>query len=136
MIVLGKYTGATFDGGDALSMAVMKDINIVKPFLQGKIVFAEGDRFTNGTFIKEFNPYIIRLYGSGAEGREKRGTEQTARHIKAIASRVNNIQPDDILTDSAAALRYIIEGNERGIEWAGQPKTSNGDFSALSQWLD
>lgn len=90
VIVLGKYDGDTFEGSDRLSMSVMTSNAEVKPKFEDKIVIAEGDRFTNSTFIKEFNPVIIRINGDGSEGRLKRGTNQSDRQIKSMTTRVKN----------------------------------------------
>ncbi len=105
---LGKYDGAEFEGSDRLSMAIMKD-NATALQALGRIetVFCEGDRFMNQTFIAAFNPIIIRIMGSGEEGRKKRGSEQTARHLKAITTRVNNTPYAYRVEDSKEAYELI-----------------------------
>lgn len=109
VIIVGKYEGNVFDGSDRLSMSVMKDNKLIKPvFEQAKYVFLEGDRFTNSTFIEEFKPFIIKIEGDGYEGRVKRGSTQTERHIKSITTRVNNIKYDKAVNSSEECFNYII----------------------------
>jgi hypothetical protein len=114
LVVLGKYDGSTFEGGDRLSMAVMSSNNLVLPLWTDKIVVAEGDRFTNATFIREFNPYIIKILDDGSKGRMNRGSSQTARHIQSIQTRVNNTPFDISVPDSHTAFNMltaaVIEG--------------------------
>jgi len=93
VMVVGKYDGSTFEGSDKLSMAVMKDIDTFKTWCDTRsgIIIAEGDRFMNKRYIEIMKPLIIQIQGSGEEGRELRGSEQTSRHLKAINTRVSNI---------------------------------------------
>ena len=108
-LVLGKYTGKTFDGGDALSMAVAKDFPKLRKYQETmKInIIAEGDRFTNSTFIGIFNPYIIKIDNDGSWGRNNRKSSQTEQHIKRIQSRVNNTKYNIAVKDSAEALKTV-----------------------------
>tara|TARA_R100001594_G_scaffold150623_1_gene212830 strand:- start:22620 stop:23135 length:516 start_codon:yes stop_codon:yes gene_type:complete len=91
IILAGVYDGSVFQGTDRLSMSIMSDIDLFLNYTEGKTLIAEGDRFTNSTFIKKANPTIFRILGDGLEGRKKRGTKQSERQIKSIATRVNNI---------------------------------------------
>lgn len=107
--ILGKYDGGTFQGSDRLSMAVMKDCEQFKSVQQstGMRVICEGDRFTNSTFIAQFNPTIVKIKDDGSRGRLLRGSSQTERHIKSIATRVQNIKPDIEVNSSSEALTLI-----------------------------
>lgn len=106
--ILGKYTGETFDGSDRLSMAVMKDLEPYLNYNKGKQTIAEGDRFTNKNFIQRTNPFIICIKGNGMEGRIKRGSNQSERHLKAIETRVRNIKADFYAENSKEALYKIL----------------------------
>lgn len=107
--VLGKYDGTTFEGSDKLSMAVMKDCDLLKKTqIKNSInLICEGDRFTNSTFINKFDPYIIKIIDNGQEGREKRKSEQSARHIKSIKTRVQNTRSHTEVRNSTQALELI-----------------------------
>ena len=96
VVFLGKYDGSTFEGSDKLSMAIMRDLPMYKRWSNNAdvITIAEGDRFMNNKYIDEMNPIIIRILGDGEEGRIKRGSNQTERHLKAISTRINNIVKD------------------------------------------
>lgn len=109
IVLLGRYDGTVFEGGDRLSMAVMSENKKVVPQLLYKTVIAEGDRFTNSTFLQDFNPIVLRIRDRGHEGRAARGTEQSERHIKAIRTRVQNMPADFIVQDSDEALRVLTE---------------------------
>jgi len=113
--VLGVYDGTVFEGSDKLSMAVMRDCQMWEDVRKEHkmIGVCEGDRFTNKTFIDTCKPYIIRITDDGQEGREKRQSSQSERHIKAIQTRVNNITPDIEVANSKEAL----EGIQRIITW-------------------
>lgn len=109
VIIFGKYDGGTFDGSDHLSMAVMSTNDKIAPVLrEARFAFAEGDRFTNSVFIEAFKPVICRIKGDGAEGRLKRGSAQTERQIKSIATRVNNIQPHQSFENSQECLDFLL----------------------------
>ena len=109
IVLVGKYEGTIFDGSDRLSMSIMKDNAKIAPiFNQSVAVVLEGDRFTNSTFIETFNPLIVKILGDGQEGREKRGSTQTERHIKSISTRVNNINADLEFENSQECFNYII----------------------------
>lgn len=107
--VMGKYIGSIFDGSDKLSMSVMKDVNFLKQTqLKNKLfIVAEGDRFMNNTFIKNFEPYIIKIEDDGLKGRKKRNSKQTERQIKSIKTRVSNINCNESVKCSAEAFELI-----------------------------
>jgi hypothetical protein len=107
--VLGVYDCSVFEGSDKLSMAVMRDCeNWEKVREKHKMIgICEGDRFTNKTFIETCKPYIIKIVDDGAKGREQRQSSQSERHLKAIQTRVGNIQPDLEVKDSQEALNVI-----------------------------
>lgn len=109
--VVGAYDGSTFEGSDRLSMAVMRDVPLFVDTL-GQIVkycVWEGDRFTNWKFIDKVKPLVIKIAGNGSEGRKKRGSNQTERHLKAISTRVNNIPADVTTGSSDGALGLLKE---------------------------
>jgi hypothetical protein len=107
--ILGKYDGSIFEGSDKLSMAVAKDFDKFKKIADnnGFEIVCEGDRFSNSSFIKVFNPYIIKILDSGLEGRKKRFSNQSERHLKSIQTRVNNIKADLTVKDSDEAFLAI-----------------------------
>lgn len=108
IIILGKYIGTIFDGSDRLSMAIMKDNDMIRPvFRNAKLIIGEGDRFTNSTFIQAFKPLVLKIKGDGAAGRLKRGSSQSERQIKSITTRVNNITPSLEFESSTECLNYI-----------------------------
>lgn len=111
VIVLGKYDGSMFEGSDRLAMNIMADnYKFINLFANcNYTLIAEGDRFTNNTFIKDFNPTILRVNGNGKEGRIKRGSEQTERHLKSIATRVKNIQSDYEFEDSSECFDWLLK---------------------------
>lgn len=107
---LGVWDGSMFEGSDRLSMAVMADNWMVKDsFNDTEVVIADGDRFTNSKFIEAFNPIIVRIKGDGSEGRKKRGSNQTERHLQAIATRVRNIVPHFEFENSEDAYSFMID---------------------------
>lgn len=109
VMILGRYDGSIFEGSDRLSMSIMASNDKIEPvFKKAKFVIAEGDRFTNKTFIERFKPTILKINGDGEEGRLKRGSGQTERHLKSIATRVNNIQADVEFNDSTECLNYLL----------------------------
>jgi hypothetical protein len=107
--VLGKYDGTTFEGSDKLSMAVMRDMESFKIFAKGKTVVAEGDRFTNKTFIEAMKPIVVKIINDGAEGRKLRKSNQTARQIQSIATRVSNVAYKYEVENSTTALKTIYK---------------------------
>jgi len=111
VLLLGKYDGSTFEGSDRLSMAVVADMGKFRNYLKEnpKLVIAEGDRFTNKTYIEVMEPTIIRINDDGSAGRKKRGSTQTERQIKSIATRVSKIKPHHEVKDSSEALKLIIK---------------------------
>jgi len=108
-IVVGKYDNSTFEGSDKLSMAVMRDLPRMLSYIKSrkKIAVFEGDRFTNSKFIEKAEPLIIRIKGDGQLGREKRGSNQTERHLKSITTRVNNINAHQTTANSLEAINYL-----------------------------
>lgn len=109
VIVIGKYDGNTFEGSDRLSMAVVSDLDAFLKYTEGKTIIAEGDRFTNNTYISKATPTIIKILGDGSEGRTKRGSNQTERHIKSIQTRVKNINSHYEVENSIFAFQLIIK---------------------------
>jgi adenylate kinase len=112
VIVVGKYDGTMFEGSDRLSMSVITDIDGFMAITQNRLVILEGDRFTNSKVISKMNPTIVKITGDGAEGRRKRDSNQTERHIKSITTRVNNIPlklKDYVVNDSNEALDVITD---------------------------
>lgn len=111
VVVPGVYDGSVFQGSDKLSMAVTRDIIKFREWAKGRIVIYEGDRFTNSKILS-YLPHVIKIAGNGAEGRKKRGTKQSERHLKAISTRVANITADEVVEDSVEALvrirKYIL----------------------------
>ena len=107
--VLGVYNGGAFEGSDKLSMSVSTDFFALKN-LQNKLnlkIICEGDRFTNKKFITLFSPTIIKIADNGAEGRKKRNSVQSARQIKSIQTRVNNIKEHYTAENSDRALEIV-----------------------------
>jgi hypothetical protein len=98
-----------FEGSDRLSMAVMADNWLVKDKFSSEVVIADGDRFTNSKFIESFDPIIVRIKGDGSEGRGKRGSNQTARHLQSIATRVRNIEPHFELESSEDCANFLLQ---------------------------
>lgn len=111
--IIGRYDGSTFQGSDRLSMSVMTSVDKYLATEKGVNIF-EGDRFTNCKFITKAKPYIIKILGNGQEGREKRGSQQTARQIKSISTRVSNIEADAEVDSSElllVSLKNILSHN-------------------------
>ena len=116
-IIVGKYDGTIFEGSDKLSMAVMADLGKMLEYIskKDKLTIFEGDRFTNGKFIERCDPAIIKITDDGTEGRKKRGSSQTERHLKSIATRVRNITPHKTVensTEALTAIKSLIETNQ------------------------
>jgi len=109
IMVLGKYDGSMYQGTDKLSMSVMTDVDSMIGYAKDKIIVAEGDRFTNSTFIKKANPIVIKITDDGALGRLKRNSNQSDRHLKSIQTRVNNIEANCEVLNSFEALDKIKE---------------------------
>lgn len=117
--IIGVYEeNEVFQGSDRLSMSVMKDNNLVMDvFSKIEFVIAEGDRFTNSTFIEKFKPIVLKIQGNGSYGRKIRCSNQTERHIKSIATRVDNIQADIEFANSGDCFRYLLnEIKKTGID--------------------
>tara|TARA_A100000171_G_C2048270_1_gene103889 strand:+ start:89 stop:643 length:555 start_codon:yes stop_codon:yes gene_type:complete len=91
-IFTGKYINSIFDGSDKLAMNVMVSLDDFLNKNPNKIIFYEGDRFSNNNFIKKTKPFIIKILGNGEKGRSIRGSSQSKRQIKSIQTRVNNIE--------------------------------------------
>lgn len=115
VVCLGKYDGSTFEGSDKLSMAIMSDVKSFHKYAKDKnaTVFCEGDRFMNETFVKEFNTnlWVVHITNDGKEGRKKRKSAQTERHLKSISTRVKNFSKRAKFTciDSKQALKTICD---------------------------
>lgn len=73
--IVGNYDGSTFEGSDRLSMAAINDASRLVRYAEkeGTVCIWEGDRWMNSRFIETSDPYIIKIEGDGAKGREKRG---------------------------------------------------------------
>lgn len=112
--IIGKYDGTMFQGSDRLSMGIMSDLNRFLAATEGKLNLFEGDRFSNSTFIGAAKPYIIKINDTGEAGRQRRGSTQTERHIKAINTRISKIMANLVVNTSNEALTQIINliGNE------------------------
>ena len=52
---------------------------------------------------------IIKIDGDGKEGRLKRQSTQSERHLKSIATRVSNIKADIVCESSSDALLTICD---------------------------
>ena len=111
ILALGVYDGSVFDGGDKLSMAVMKDCAKFEKVREkrGMFFICEGDRFTNKTFIDTCDPYIVKIRGDGSWGRINRNSKQSERHLAAIKTRVDNVDANVIVRNSQEAFD-LIEG--------------------------
>jgi|LakMenE01Jun11ns_1017448.scaffolds.fasta_scaffold9944034_2 hypothetical protein len=109
LIIIGKYDGSIFEGSDRLSMDVITDLDIMLNYInkQNKIAIFEGDRFSNSKFIRKANPRILKIVGSGIEGRNKRGSKQSVRHIKNISTKINNIKSHINFNNSLDCLLFI-----------------------------
>jgi len=106
-ILTGKYVGEVFDGSDKLSMSVMLSLKEFLSINTGKIIFYEGDRFMNKNFIKAAKPFIIKILGNGNEGRIKRGSDQSGRHLSSVSTRVSNITPALELKSSSVCFEVL-----------------------------
>ena len=115
IILIGVYDGSTFEGSDRLSMSLNTDLDNFLLWARSKIVICEGDRFTNSTFITKAEPVIFKIQGNGEAGRLLRGSKQTERHLKSIATRVSNIEAHVTADDSNEAywlLNRLIKLDE------------------------
>lgn len=108
-IIVGKYDGSVFEGSDRLAMTAITDISRVIAYAKGKKTVWEGDRFMNSTFIEKAKPIVLRIMGDGQEGRRKRGSQQSERQIKAIATRVSKITPHMTFDNSEECLIYLLQ---------------------------
>lgn len=108
--VLGKYDGSVFQGSDKLSMAVMRDLPDFLDYTKSKKlnVICEGDRFMNSTFIETAKPVTIKITSDGSTGRKKRGSSQTERQLKSVATRVSKVKADYEVDNSDQALKKIL----------------------------
>ena len=90
-------------------MAVMKDVEALRRWQigSGTTIVAEGDRFTNSTFIRVMKPTIIKITNNGETGRRARGSNQTQRQIKSIATRVAGIEAHFDVESSDDALNLL-----------------------------
>lgn len=108
---MGVYDGSAFEGSDRLNMRAMNDLEELRRAQNalGFTIIAEGDRFTNRKFVSQMKPYVIKISDTGERGRLERGSQQTERHIKAIATRVSNICANVAVQNSAMALEIITQ---------------------------
>lgn len=107
MCVLGKYDGSTFEGSDRLSMGIMRDNARFLEAANWRTLVAEGDRFMNATFLRDFKPFVIRIADPGLSGLRRRGSAQSERQLKAIRTRVSRIKADHVVMDSAECLAFL-----------------------------
>lgn len=107
-VVTGKYVGETFDGSDKLAMNVMSSVDEFLETNNNKVIFYEGDRFTNSKFIAKAKPFIIKILGDGKAGRQKRNSSQTQRHLKSIQTRVSNINADIEVNNSNVCISILL----------------------------
>jgi hypothetical protein len=109
--IMGVYDGSAFEGSDRLNMRAMNDLEELRRAQNalGFTIIAEGDRFTNRKFVSQMKPYVIKISDTGERGRLERGSQQTERHIKAIATRVSNICANVAVQNSAMALEIITQ---------------------------
>lgn len=108
--ILGKYVGGVFDGSDRLSMSVAADFPRLHKYAMqhGLTLVGEGDRFMNKTFMDLFAPTVLLIQGTGEEGRARRGSAQSERQLKSIATRVSNIQGvRHRFADSEACYQFL-----------------------------
>lgn len=107
--ILGKYMGGVFDGSDRLSMSVAADFPRLHRYATAHqlTLIGEGDRFMNSTFVGLFKPTILLIQGTGEEGRAQRGSFQSERQLKSIATRVSNMQVHQRFPDSEACYQYL-----------------------------
>lgn len=107
LCLLGKYDGSMYEGSDRLSMGIMRDNAAFLKSARWRAVVAEGDRFTNASFIRDFKPFVIKIADSGIEGLRRRRSTQSERHLKAIRTRVGRIKADHVVRDSAECLAFL-----------------------------
>ena len=88
-----------------------KDFQLLQRVAEQKqlTIIAEGDRFMNRRFIETCKPYIIKILDEGTRGRQQRGSTQSERQLKSIATRVKNIQEDVTVKNSTEALNKLLE---------------------------
>lgn len=90
--IVGTYRGATFDGSDKLSRAVMRDVDSFLLYEKNaNFNVFEGQRFSNRKFMRKSNCLVFKIDGDGLKGRLKRKSDQTGTHITRIASQVRNL---------------------------------------------
>lgn len=106
VLCTGVYDGSVFEGADRLSMAAISSVPDLIASTPRFIRLFDGDRFTNKTMLG-FDPFVINIEGDGAEGRAKRGSEQTEARLKSMATRYNNYLYTNRVKDSNAALELI-----------------------------
>lgn len=127
LFIAGVYNGEMFQGSDKLSMSAISDYDMLLSYITGinhftnqpVLLLLEGDRFTNSRVIehKEFKPHIIKITNDGAEGRKKRGSEQSEDTLKRMRTRIANISPDQEVKHSENALEAIEQLMD---EWYGE----------------
>ena len=106
--IVGNYDGSMFEGSDKLAMNVSSSLDqYMEETSEDNYNVFEGDRFSNGKFIEKFKPLVIKILGDGKQGREKRGSNQTERHLKSITTRVGNIDADIEFENSTLAFEYV-----------------------------
>jgi len=109
LAITGVYDKSIFQGSDRLAMNVSSDFEAFKKVCDlNKITpIFEGDRFMNKNLVRVFNPFIIKITGSGDQGRLQRGTNQSTRQLKSIKTRVSNIKANIEFKNSTDAFLFL-----------------------------
>ncbi len=116
VLIPGMFDGSLFQGTDRLSMACMIDVEVLLAFCKKKslTIVVEGDRFMNSTFLRKARPFVVKILDDGNKGRALRGSKQTERQIKSVATRVRNVKENISVKSSKEALallKNLIKGN-------------------------
>lgn len=104
VLVTGKYLGEVFDGGDKLSMAAISSVGDLIEETPNTFRLFDGDRWTNSTML-QYDPIVINIQGDGAEGRAKRGSNQTPARLKSMATRYDGY-----------SYHYRVESSDKALE--------------------
>ena len=107
LAITGKYVGEVFDGSDKLSMAAVSSVADFIDAVDVPVRVFEGDRFTNNSFLKVADPFVINIEGDGSEGIKMRGSSQTEQRLKAMKTRYNNFQYHVRVPNSNECLEMV-----------------------------